>query len=801
MLFFSESGQSVRESVFFGFDWEFALTDSLDAPGDGTQWRSVQLPHDWSTDYPVDEKAPSCGSGGYARCGIGWYRKRFEVLLHPGEVYSALFEGIYMNADLWLNGTWIGNHIYGYTSFEIPFGSLLRSGTNELLVRVDNSHQPGSRWYTGSGITRNVYLRRCQDVHVRTWGVQVTTPRVEDESALVEVRTSVLGGHRASRVRVETVLVDPEGRESARVCSEIPGKPEMLAVQELTVTGPRRWDLKTPCLYRACTRVFDGEKLMDEVETPFGIRELAFDAVHGFMLNGRKVILQGVCLHHDGGCLGAAVPREVWERRLEKLREMGVNALRMSHNPPDPDLLDLADTMGFCVMDEAFDEWHTMKGKEFGSNTHASRGYSEWFDTCFRADMTAMIERDRNHPSIIMWSIGNEVREQIMEDGWKYARKLAGLCHSLNSTRPVTQACDMVKAEPEMAHEDFLEQLDIVGVNYTDRWRERTETFYEEEKMEHPDWLLLGSEDISVNGARGDYRLKTESSVWGRTAYYAKSLKAEKLWKFIRTRPYVMGSFMWTGIDYLGECFWPDKGAGAGVLDTCGYPKDGFYFYQSQWRKDIPVLHVFPHLNLPLEKGTVYPVVAYTNCPTVELLVDGVSHGVKAYEFPNQGMTKQWPHFEHPMAPITTNDLHLSWDVAWGARELTAIGRDLEGNEIARQVIRPVGEAVRVHLQADRVSLPADGRSVVQLEICLKDAEGRTVMDQDRVVSLQVEGGTLLGMDNGLASDHTMYRAGQRSTFRGLAYAVVRAPRECGTIRLRLCAEGLPEEILEISAV
>ena len=247
--------------------------------------------------------------------------------------------------------------------------------------------------------------------------------------------------------------------------------------------------------------------------------------------------------------------------------------------------------------------------------------------------------------------------------------------------------------------------------------------------------------------------------MWGRTPYFARSLKAEKLWKFIRTRPYVMGSFMWTGIDYLGECFWPDKGASAGVLDTCGYPKDGYYFYQSVWRRDVPVLHVFPHLNLGLEKGTVYPVVAYTNCAVVELMVDGVSYGEKAYEFPNQGMTKEWPHFDHPLAPVTTNDLHLCWDVPAGAGEIIAIGRDLTGRETARQVIRPVGEAVRVHLQADRVSLPADGRSVVQLEICLKDAEGRTVMDQDRVVSLQVEGGgTLVGMADGPASVQTIER-------------------------------------------
>lgn len=786
-----EKRNGPRESVFFGFDWEFALTDSPERPDRDTSWRLVQLPHDWSTDYPVDQAAPSCGSGGYARCGIGWYRKSFALSKAPEELYTLLFEGVYMNCGLWVNGQYAGGHIYGYTSFEKDLTPFLKDGENELLVRVDNSHQPGSRWYTGSGITRNVFLRRCGSPRVRTWGVRVTSPVITDEAAVLEIRTDVLGSPETAALRVETVILDPAGREVCRDCARPAAKPEITAVQSLSVPSPERWDILSPRLYQAVTKVYDGDQLKDETVTPFGIRQIDFDNRNGFMLNGRKVILQGVCLHHDAGCLGAAVPPEVWERRLLKLKEMGCNALRMSHNPPDPGLLDLADRIGFCVMDEAFDEWHTMKGKEFGSNTHESRGYSEWFDTCAGADMTAMIERDGNHPSVIMWSIGNEVREQVVPDGYKYARMLAGLAHGLDPTRPITQACDMVKAEPVPAATEFLEELDIVGVNYTDRWRERTETFYEEEKIEHPDWLLLGTEDISVNGSRGDYRLKTPDSVWGRTPYYAKSLKAEKLWKFIRTRPYVMGSFMWTGIDYLGECFWPDKGAGAGVLDTCGYPKDGYYFYQSVWRKDIPVLHVFPHLNLPLEKGTVYPVVAYTNCPTVELLADGISYGVKAYEFPNQGMTREWPHFDHPLAPVTTNDLHLSWDVPFGAGELVAIGRDLEGKEIARQVIRAAGPAEKLTVRADRTELQADGRGVVQLEIALLDREGAVVPDQDRPVRLTVEGGELLGVDNGLSSDRTMYRTGERSVYRGLAFAVIRAPRQPGTIRVRAEAEGL----------
>ena len=496
--------------------------------------------------------------------------------------------------------------------------------------------------------------------------------------------------------------------------------------------------------------------------------------------------------------MGAAVPVPVWRRRLRKLQAMGANALRFSHNPPDPALLDLSDEMGFLVMDEAFDEWHAMKGKEFGSNTHESRGYSEWFESCFRQDMTDMILRDRNHPSVILWSIGNEVREQVLENGWEIARRLAGICHSLDATRPVTQGCDQVKAEPVPAHEKFLKELDIVGVNYTDRWRERTETFFDEEKREHPDWLLLGTEDISVSGRRGDHRLQTEKSVWGRTPYYANMLKAEKLWKFIRTRPYVIGSFMWTGIDYLGECFWPDKSASAGVLDTCGFEKDGYFFYQSVWAQEEPVLHVCPTLNEDYTPGSVVPLVVYTNCHSVELFADGKSYGVKAYEFPAQGMTKEWAHFDRQPAPITTNDLHLSWDIPWPLKEVTAVGRDCEGREILRKSVTAAGRPAALTVEADRESLPADGRGVVQLTVALRDKEGRTVPDADETVRIQVTGGTLLGMDNGKPDCREPYGSGSRATYRGLLYAVIRTARQPGEMRISVSAPGLEPVTLRL---
>lgn len=790
MEIFFEHKTGPRQTAFFGFDWEFALTDSPAFPDERAPWRPVQLPHDWSASEPLDEHAPSGGSGGYARTGIGWYRRRFGVKLAPGERCLLRFEGVFMNCDVFLNGAHVGGHVYGYTGFDLDVTDALCGGENALYVRVDNSQQPNSRWYTGSGITRDVAIVRTQAARLRDGGVFITAPRIADAEAAVRVRAEALGGYGRS-LRVTADILSPDGSLCASG-EAVPAPIDRAAVTlNLTVPAPERWDIDSPKLYAARLRLLEGNALLDEVTVRFGLREIAYDAENGFLLNGRKVILRGVCLHHDGGCVGAAVPPAVWRRRLLRLKEMGCNALRMSHNPPDPALLDLADEMGFAVMDEAFDEWHTMKGKEFGSNTHSSRGYSEWFDTCAREDMTAMVERDRNHPSIVMWSIGNEVREQAMPEGHLIARELAGLCHSLDPTRPITQACDQVKAEPWRATDEFLSQLDLVGVNYTDRWRERTETFFDEEKREHPSWPLLGTEDISVGGRRGDYALDAPASVWGASAYYARMLKAEKLWKFIRTRPYVIGSFMWTGVDYLGECFWPEKGSSSGVLDTCAFPKDGFAFYQSQWVKDRPVLHLCPHLNLDLAPGTIYPLVCYTNCFSVELFVDGRSYGVKAYEFPNQGMTKEWAHFDRPFAPITTNDLHLAWDIPYGAEEVVAVGRDMRGEEIARQTLRRAGEPHALRVCADRTSLRADGRDVLQLDIALVDSEGHVVPDHELPVRVRVEGGALLGMDNGRTDDHTPYRSGERETFRGLAYAVVRAPREAVDVTVTISAPGL----------
>ena len=782
----------VRGKQLFVEGWQFCLTDSVERP-DAVSWRAVTLPHDWCVEEPVSPDAPSCGSGGYARTGIGWYTKEFRLQQEPGSQYVLLFDGVMMNCDLWLNDAHLGKHIYGYTPFEADITRYLAEGTNKLFVRVDNSRQPASRWYTGCGITRNVYLERRNTIHIARNSLYITTLFSDAGQALVLISLDVNGLEQSQDAEILYRIFTPEGTEIASERAVVHAEKACGFTKDIALDKPVLWDIDNPYLYRAEIEIRQNSMPLDALSERFGVRRIGFDAKQGFLLNGRKRIFKGVCLHHDGGCVGAAVPLPVWKRRLLKLKEMGANAVRFSHNPPDPELLDLTDELGFVVLDEAFDEWQIVKPKAYGSNTHESKGYSEWFNTCWEKDLSAMLRRDRNHPSVVMWSIGNEVPEQVTPNGAELARRLKGVCCALDPTRPVTQACDQLRAEPQRATEAFLAELDVVGVNYADRWRERAETFFSEEKDAHPDYLLFGSEDCAVNGKRGDYRLQTETSVWGPTPYYARMLKPERLWKFIRIHPYVMGSFMWTGVDYLGECNWPDKSSSAGVMDTCGFEKDGYYFYQSIWTDDKPVLHACPHRNLPYPDGTIIPLVVYTNCFSCELFVGGISYGTKAYEFPTKGMSEYWGHFEGKPAPVTTSDLHLTWDIPCGKKEVVVIGRNEDGVEVARKVLRPAGKPD--HLRIASYVDEYHGKNYIQLEISLVDKDENLVPDQDIQLSVRVINGKLLGMDNGKPDDHTLYQCGYRSTWLGKLYVILVA--EPGQEKVQIDLKSSDDKIHE----
>ncbi|MDO4292915.1 MAG: glycoside hydrolase family 2 TIM barrel-domain containing protein [Eubacteriales bacterium] len=767
----------------------------------------VKLPHDWSLDFPFEETAATCGSGGYVTAGIGWYRKSFraDAGKNGQERLFLQFDGVYMLAQVWINGVYLGRHVYGYTPFSWDITELVRAGEeNTVLVKVDNSAQPSSRWYSGSGITRDVWMCTAGAAYIPFGGVWLRQDQVDEERALLTVQTRVATGKGQadcpSVFWVETQVWTPDNilcfKESAQRQELLLPRDgtELVFDQKITLEKPVLWDTEHPSLYRVITRVYQDGRLQDQEETLTGLRSAVFCPEQGFLLNGVRTKLNGVCIHHDGGCVGAAVPPAVWERRLEKLREMGVNAVRMSHNPPDPALLDLCDRMGFLVMDEAFDEWRILKGKELGSNTHESRGYSEWFDQCHEEDLRGMLLRDRNHPCVVIWSIGNEVPDQTDPMGCQTARRLKAICRELDGTRAVTQANDQICAEPRAARAEFLEVLDVVGYNYVNRWRTRAETMYDDDRRAHPDWCMIGTENSSLGGRRGVYQMEmTEHAGWWKHPYYSAPVQVGRLLRFTMTHDYVAGDFMWTGVDYLGEANWPDRSSSAGVLDTCGFEKDSFYFYQSIWRRDKPMAHLLPHWNLEEKKGSIVRVLGYTSCETAELFLNGKSYGKKAYSYPDYGMTERYGHFDKYPVPASTDDLFLSWDVPYEPGCIELVGYQ-DGQEAARHTVHTAGKPAAVRLTCRRSRMRADGLDVAQLEAELVDENGNFCPTAENELHFGVEGpGEIIGVDNGNPSGHESLRADHIHAFSGKAFAVLRSTGAEGTCNVSVYAKGLAQ--------
>ncbi len=836
-MYLKDKALRIKEN--FNQDWFFYHgEESVPGGMDTFLYRPVKLPHDWSIEYPWDEKAVSCGSGGYAETGIGWYKKLFsvdpealarKVLLH--------FEGVYMLAQVWINGTELGTHVYGYTPFEWDITEYLYKDGKENVVdvKVDNSAQPSSRWYSGSGITRNVWIQAVNDIHVAPYGVYVRQKDVSQKKAVLTIETKVCTCGSVSdsaSVVVETTLYDPDGL----LCMQkqtITGNTENKAVgiksvdglsseaesnlafydsdsvsyqivtQDFEITGPKLWKLEEPSLYKIVTKVFETGIQQDEVTMETGLRNIAFDCEKGFLLNGERVKLNGVCIHHDGGCVGAAVHPQIWERRLTKLKNMGVNALRTAHNPPDPALLDLCDRMGMMVMDEAFDEWQIVKWKELGSNTSDSKGYSDWFDQCHEEDLRTMLLRDRNHPCIILWSIGNEVPEQTTEDGYKIARHLKNICRELDPDRMVTQGNDQICAEPNAAREEFLNELDVVGYNYVNRWRTRMETLYDDDKRAYPNRCVIGTENGSLGGVRGEYLLSMQDRAgWWKHPYYSGPVVIGKLLHFTMTHDYVAGDFMWTGIDYLGEAHWPAHAASAGVLDTCGFEKDSYYFYKSIWNQAEPMVHLLPHWNLEIEEGTILPVLGFTNCESAELFLNGKSYGRKAYSYPAYGMTERYGHFDKEPVPVNTDDLFLSWDVPYEPGCIELIGYN-EDAECARQTVRTAGEPVSVKLSAYCDTLKNDNLDIAQIEVRIVDAQGNLCVQADKELHFQIQGPAgVIAVDNGNNESMESMKADHIHAFHGMALAVIQSDKteaEMDRCIVSVTAEGLIGDSLILS--
>jgi beta-galactosidase len=793
----ASANAGARQRLSFDESWKFSRGDfpGAEVPGFSDQaWRDVDLPHDWSIEGPYGKDEPTGGSGGYLPTGFGWYRKHFTMPASNRRVQIE-FDGVYQRSDVWINGQHLGFRPYGYSSFAYDLTPHLNDGENVIAVRVDNSLQPNSRWYSGSGITRHTWLTITDAVHVAHWGVCIRTSEISAGSATIEIATTVRNDTAQGRLcSLETTIVDATGEpvQSATLPVHVPAGGEHIFVQRLALAKPDLWSPENPVLYVANTRL-RAEGSADDVATPFGIRDARFDADRGFLLNGERVKLNGACLHHDGGAVGAAVPERIWERRLALLKDMGCNAIRCSHNPPAPEFLDLCDTMGFLVMAEAFDEWRQPKLQT------PAYGYHKYFDEWAVRDLTDMIERDRNHPSIVLWSAGNEVPDQTDPKGPETLQMLLDVFSAHDPTRYVTVACDNIAAEPKATPQAFLEKLDVVGHNYVDRWRDRREKFYSIDRHDYPKRKFIGTESPGLGGVRSAYRLGDEPPIFGERSSNNR-IEAEQLQKFVQTYDYVSGDFMWTGIDYLGESFWPGKLAASGVLDTCGFPKDAYYFYQSAWTAK-PVLHLFPHWNWQGHEGEIVTVGCYTNCDTVELFLNGRSFGTKGFAFPRPGMIQQWGTYPpRGKALQTTADLHLAWDVPYAPGVLKAVGMK-DGQPVATVEIRTTGAPAALRLSADRDRIAAGRRDVAHLTAAVVDANGLVVPTAENEIAFDLKGtGRIIALDNGRPDSHESYRGRRRKAFGGVALALLQSSTQ-GAMLLEASSPGLKPATIELAAI
>ena len=790
------SQQEVRKIVSFDDNWKFYLGDAANAQQpsfNDALWRKLNVPHDWSIEGENLQDAPGGGNVGYFPCGIGWYRKTFNIAnLKKDSKWSIEFDGVYMNSDVWLNGQHLGKYPYGYSGFSYDITPYLKATDNVIAVRVDNSLQPNSRWYTGSGIYRHVRLLETNQTHIEKWGVFAYTPEVSEKLAKVQIDVSVLNEAAVSKdVIVKNILIDSKGVQvgSSESPLKIGVNGNTKVSQQIVVEQPALWSLESPNLYTLKTCIVAGKQTLDNVTATIGIRSIEYDVDKGFLLNGKQVKMKGVNLHHDAGGVGAAVPERMWERRLQILKDGGCNAVRTAHNIPASEFLDLCDRMGILVMDEAFDEWKIGK-REFT--------YKIFFDEWHERDLLAMLRRDRNHPSIAMWSIGNEIPDQSSPEGPALARKMIEICRSEDPTRPVTTGNDNIAADNHAATEEFLQTFenDIVGYNYVDRWRNRRELMYSIDRHKHPDWKMVGTETGGLGGARGTYMIGDNPDKF-EARYNTRLIDVQQRWKFTLLYDYVIGDFMWTGIDYYGESRWSSRGATSGILDVCGFPKDGYYFYKSIWTNE-PVLHLLPHWNWAGREGQVIPLVCYTNCDTVEIFVNGKSYGEKRLEFPRKGTEGGWNSYAQGKVQTSTGDLHLSWDVTYEPGELKAVGKK-NGKTFVTQIFTAgVPDAIR--LSVDRSVIHAHPSDVAHVKVEIIDKDGHVVPCADNSVKFEISGARLIGVENGNMMDLSSCKIPERKAFNGLCMAIVQADKT-GKIKIKAVSDHLKSAEIEINAI
>ena len=815
----SSQNDNTRQRTSFNDNWRFSLGDVEGASVftfDDNDWRQLNLPHDWAIEGEFSKDNPSGTGGGALPGGIGWYRKTFVAdEAYAGKKVFIDFDGVYMNSEVFINGHSLGKRPYGYISFRYDLTPFLKIGEeNVIAVRVDNQEQPNSRWYSGCGIYRNVWLTVTNPIHVDLWGTYVTAPQVSDKEATVSVCTSVKNeGTALAEVKVISSLLDAEGNRVGETTSVLPISKDSVGTYQQTVkvVSPILWSVNNPYLYTLETEVWANGKLVDTYETTTGIRSFEFNAEKGFVLNGEQVKIKGVCMHHDLGCLGAAVNTRAIERQLEILREMGCNGIRCSHNPPAPELLQLCDEMGFIVMDETFDMWRKKKTRY---------DYSLYFNEWHERDLTDLMLRDRNHPSIFMWSIGNEVLEQwsdanadtlsleeanmilnfghsaemLAKEGSEMSvnslltKKLADMTRALDPTRPVTAGCN----EPNPYNHLFASgALDIIGFNYHDDW-------FMGVPKNFPGKPFIVTESVSSLMTRGYYKMPSDKQIlcperWDKP-YYDPSFSCssydhcrapwgshhENTLRLVSENDFISGQYIWTGFDYIGEPTpygWPARSSYFGIVDLAGFPKDIYYMYQSQWT-DKDVLHLFPHWNW--EEGQEIDLWAYFNhADEVELFINGRSQGVKT---------------------MPEDKYHVVWRVKYEPGTIKAVSRK-DGKVVMEKEIHTAGEPAQIRLSADRTEIQADGTDLSFITVEIVDKDGNLCPNADNLVNFDAQGAAfIVGVDNGNQTSMESFKAPHRKAFYGKCLVVLQNNGERGNIQLNAVSEGLEKAMLNIQA-
>lgn len=760
---------------------------------DDRAWRTVQLPHDWAIEGPFLATGAYGSMGRLKSWGPAWYRKKLN--LSPADKGKSIFldiDGAMSYASVWVNGQLAGGWPYGYNSFRINLTPYLKPGAeNQLAIRLDSPPE-SSRWYPGAGLYRNVWLTKTEPVHVSHWGVHVHTSQASSESARVAWDVSLDNDARVSAtVRVSTELfeLDDQGRIRGSAVASAVSQPTTVAAGAtaavagaVTIMKPRLWGplpLQKPHRYTAVTTVREADRVVDRYETPFGIRSLRFDPNSGLYVNGEKVPLQGVNMHHDLGALGTAFNARAAQRQLEMLQEMGANAVRISHNPPDPQLLELADRMGMLVIDEIFDSWDRKK-----SALDFHLVFSDWHEQ----DLRALIRRDRNHPSVIMWSVGNEVGEQYTgEAGATLGRDLVRIAHDEDPDRPVTTAMNFAKADMPLPA-----TVDAIGLNYQGSGIRTLPGQFPPFHEKFPGKMIFHTESAAAVSSRGEYQfpvpgassLPVRPGVGGDpkaqqvSAYelFAADFgsSADRAFASLDQNPYAAGEFVWSGWDYLGEPspYYGARSSYFGIIDLAGFKKDRFYMYQSRWRPDLPMVHVLPHWTWPDRIGQLTPVHVFTSGDEAELFINGKS----------QGRQKK-----------ASYAYRLRWDyVTYEPGEITVVAYK-DGKEWARTSVKTAGAPAMLQAKADRTTIAADGRDLSFITVRIADTNGLMVPRANQRVHFSVDGpGELVATDNGDPTNFESFQSPERAAFNGLVLAIVRArPGARGDVTVRADAEGL----------